>query len=128
MEEEGSEKNGKCDAREEESEWIEFDAEFKPMEHPLEPLEEDQPLQCPIPDSSFLNQEKYELKQRRLVDELLKSKEPSEEDEESILPLQAEPKRHHKIHQHSSIQPQPPFWGSHYNIFQVFQQCKDFSS
>lgn len=29
--------------------------EFKPVEHPIEPLDNDQPVQCPLPEPSILN-------------------------------------------------------------------------
>eukprot|EP00257_Ricinus_communis_P016357 XP_015574514.1 uncharacterized protein LOC8278526 isoform X2 [Ricinus communis] len=29
--------------------------EFKPVEHPIEPLDSDQPIQCPLPEPSILN-------------------------------------------------------------------------
>ncbi|CAH2059243.1 unnamed protein product [Thlaspi arvense] len=34
---------------------IEVSTEFKPVEHPLEPLDNDQPIQCPLPEPSILN-------------------------------------------------------------------------
>lgn len=34
---------------------IEFALEFKPVECPLEPLDNDQPIQCPLPEPSILN-------------------------------------------------------------------------
>ncbi|XP_068651465.1 uncharacterized protein [Aristolochia californica] len=34
---------------------IEVAVEFKPIEHPIEPLDSDQPVQCPLPDPSILN-------------------------------------------------------------------------
>lgn len=34
---------------------IEVAVEFKPVEHPLEPLDIDQPIQCPLPEPSILN-------------------------------------------------------------------------
>ncbi|KAG9454418.1 hypothetical protein H6P81_007322 [Aristolochia fimbriata] len=34
---------------------IEVTVEFKPVEHPLEPLDNDQPIRCPLPDPSILN-------------------------------------------------------------------------
>ncbi|XAR70697.1 hypothetical protein NMG60_11027647 [Bertholletia excelsa] len=34
---------------------IEVAIEFKPLEHPTEPLENDQPIQCPLPEPSILN-------------------------------------------------------------------------
>ncbi|XWS49314.1 hypothetical protein CRYUN_Cryun13aG0153100 [Craigia yunnanensis] len=34
---------------------IEVAVEFKPVEHPVEPLDNDQPIQCPLPEPSILN-------------------------------------------------------------------------
>lgn len=34
---------------------IEVAVEFKPVEHPAEPLTSDQPIQCPLPEPSILN-------------------------------------------------------------------------
>ncbi|XP_009766590.1 uncharacterized protein LOC107820027 [Nicotiana tabacum] len=34
---------------------IEIAVEFKPVEHPTEPLHNDLPIQCPIPEPSILN-------------------------------------------------------------------------
>ncbi|KAE8731923.1 hypothetical protein F3Y22_tig00002338pilonHSYRG00011 [Hibiscus syriacus] len=34
---------------------IEIAFEFKPVEHPIEPLDNDQPIQCPLPEPSILN-------------------------------------------------------------------------
>ena len=34
---------------------IEVAAEFKPVEHPTEPFDNDRPVQCPLPEPSILN-------------------------------------------------------------------------
>lgn len=34
---------------------IEIDIEFSPVEHPIEPISQDQPVRCPLPESSVLN-------------------------------------------------------------------------
>ncbi|KAL3500037.1 hypothetical protein ACH5RR_039130 [Cinchona calisaya] len=34
---------------------IEIAIEFKPVEHPIEPLDNDRPIQCPLPEPSILN-------------------------------------------------------------------------
>ncbi|CAK7356042.1 unnamed protein product [Dovyalis caffra] len=34
---------------------IEVSVEFKPVEHPIEPLDNDPPIQCPQPEPSILN-------------------------------------------------------------------------
>ena len=33
---------------------VEYNAEFWPIEHPVEPPDEDQPVKCPMPDSSVI--------------------------------------------------------------------------
>lgn len=38
---------------------IEVAVEFKPIEHPTEPLDYDQPIQCPLPEPSILNVSLY---------------------------------------------------------------------
>ncbi|XP_058085226.1 uncharacterized protein LOC131232768 [Magnolia sinica] len=34
---------------------LEVAVEFKPVEHPIEPLDTDQPVRCPLPEPSILN-------------------------------------------------------------------------
>lgn len=34
---------------------IEVATEFRPVEHPVEPLDNDLPIQCPLPEPSILN-------------------------------------------------------------------------
>ncbi|OMO93480.1 hypothetical protein COLO4_16913 [Corchorus olitorius] len=34
---------------------IEVAVEFKPVEHPIEPMDNDRPIQCPLPEPSILN-------------------------------------------------------------------------
>lgn len=34
---------------------IEVVIEFKPVDHPTEPLDHDQPVHCPLPEPSILN-------------------------------------------------------------------------
>ena len=38
---------------------IEVAVEFKPVEHPIEPLDNDPPIQCPLPEPSILNVRLY---------------------------------------------------------------------
>ncbi|KAK3435288.1 uncharacterized protein LOC104442388 [Eucalyptus grandis] len=52
---------------------IEVAVEFKPVEHPIEPLDNDQPIQCPLPEPSILNdgriwKERVSATVRRRVD------------------------------------------------------------
>ncbi|KAG8495808.1 hypothetical protein CXB51_009471 [Gossypium anomalum] len=46
---------------------IEVAVEFKPVEHPIEPLDNDQPIQCPLPEPSILN-ERVSASVRRRAD------------------------------------------------------------
>ncbi|PKA61547.1 hypothetical protein AXF42_Ash018835 [Apostasia shenzhenica] len=108
----------------EEREAVECDVEFTPIEHPMEPLEEDRPAKCPMPDSSLFREKKAMLKEAP-AEEFQNMVEPLMENEESF-PTQADRKRHHRNDQDSSSQ--PAFRTLQYNIFQVFQQCKEFSS
>lgn len=34
---------------------VEGEVEFWPIEHPMEPSDEDRPVKCPMPDSSVIN-------------------------------------------------------------------------
>lgn len=38
---------------------LEVDFQFWPVEHPLEPPDEDRPVKCPMPDSSVINVSKF---------------------------------------------------------------------
>ncbi|KAG0503898.1 hypothetical protein HPP92_003970 [Vanilla planifolia] len=111
-----------CD-RDEECKLLECDVEFKPIAHPMEPPEEDQPAKCPMPDSSLVC-EVEGMSKESLADKMLNMGEPSSENEESIT-LQTDRKRRHKVDEDSSTQ--TPLRGLQNNLFHVFQQCKDFS-
>lgn len=50
-----SEVTGSATAAVTASHGIEVAVEFKPVEHPMEPLDNDRPIQCPIPEPSILN-------------------------------------------------------------------------
>ncbi|XP_021889016.1 uncharacterized protein LOC110807993, partial [Carica papaya] len=52
---------------------IEVAVEFKPVEHPIEPMDNDRPIQCPLPEPSILNdgriwKERVSANARRRVD------------------------------------------------------------
>ncbi|KAL6533623.1 hypothetical protein OROHE_013456 [Orobanche hederae] len=47
---------------------VEIAVEFKPVERPTEPLDNDQPIQCPLPEPSILNMmEEYGRRECRQV-------------------------------------------------------------
>ena len=40
---------------------VEVDMEFWPVEHPMEPPDEDRPVKCPMPDSTVINVRMFQL-------------------------------------------------------------------
>ncbi|XP_072973876.1 uncharacterized protein [Typha angustifolia] len=100
---------------------------FKPLEHPLEPMDEDRPMKCPMLNCFPLT-DKGEWKDT-FTESLWKGVEftaESNEMEDGRRSLQATHKRHHHIsrdppHMTSLKRPQ-------YNFFQVFQQCKEYGA
>ncbi|CAN6974730.1 unnamed protein product [Brassica rapa subsp. trilocularis] len=65
---------------------IEVATEFKPVEHPVEPLDNDQPIQCPLPEPSILNdgriwKERVSASMRRRGDlQIMKDENSTESD------------------------------------------------
>ncbi|CAF2044298.1 hypothetical protein BRARA_I02659 [Brassica rapa] len=65
---------------------IEVTTEFKPVEHPVEPLDNDQPIQCPLPEPSILNdgriwKERVSASMRRRGDlQIMKDENSTESD------------------------------------------------
>ncbi|XP_043720271.1 uncharacterized protein LOC122667876 isoform X2 [Telopea speciosissima] len=111
---------------------LELDLEFKPIEHPVEPSDEDRPVKCPMPGSSVSNVE-------RLAESLRKRGEVSTDmNEEGMLVVAVEPparavrKRHHTLTRNHSIPPLlkraplPPLQTQNSTIFQMLQQCNEY--
>ncbi|KAL5995500.1 hypothetical protein ACLOJK_025562 [Asimina triloba] len=114
---------------------IEFEAEFKPIEHPQEPNDEDQPVKCPMPNSSLLND--GAARKERAAETLRKRAEISEMDEEEdgmVIdiqpPAQAVRKRHQTLARDRMGLPSfPPAHPQHAtNILQVLRECNEFES
>ncbi|KAJ4745866.1 Cystic fibrosis transmembrane conductance regulator [Rhynchospora pubera] len=105
---------------------LEMEIDFKPIEHPPEPPDDDQPIKCPLPDPmSLIVDEVFDepcTESLQTIAELLKGNETSTENSsgtdenetkhETVLPeLATDTKSAHK--------------SPHHKIFQVFQQCKE---
>ncbi|XP_077230315.1 uncharacterized protein LOC143863518 isoform X2 [Tasmannia lanceolata] len=96
---------------------VELDDEFKPIEHLLEPLDEDRPVKCPMPNSSVLNE--------WTVESLRKRAELSAAIEEGMVVAAAQPpvdavqKRHHALSSNQSVS--PSFRVPQNKIFQVLE-------
>ncbi|XP_077236216.1 uncharacterized protein LOC143877838 [Tasmannia lanceolata] len=109
---------------------VELDVEFKPIEHPLEPLDEDRPVKCPIPNSSVLNDEG--TRKERTAESLRKRAESSAATEYGMVmvaaqpPVQAVRKRHHALTRNQSAP--PSFRSPQSNVLQILQEYNEFKS
>ncbi|KAJ3705921.1 hypothetical protein LUZ61_009626 [Rhynchospora tenuis] len=108
---------------------VEMEIDFKPIEHPPEPPDDDQPIKCPIPDTmSLIVDEVFDepcTESLQTIAELLKGNETtstenssgtdeSEAKHETVLPELATDTDTKSAHK-----------SPHHKIFQVFQQCKE---
>eukprot|EP00262_Sarcandra_glabra_P008686 TRINITY_DN22329_c0_g1_i1.p1 TRINITY_DN22329_c0_g1~~TRINITY_DN22329_c0_g1_i1.p1 ORF type:complete len:156 (-),score=28.76 TRINITY_DN22329_c0_g1_i1:214-681(-) len=106
---------------------VEVDFDFKPIDHPIEPADDDRPVKCPMPNSTVLNDGR--ASKGPFAEGLQKQAEYLVVNEEGIV-MFAEPspqavrKRHHSLTQDHT----PPFLPPQSTIFQLFQECKDFQS
>ncbi|GLT96821.1 hypothetical protein SLE2022_144190 [Rubroshorea leprosula] len=116
---------------------IEFDldVEFWPVEHPMEPPDEDRPVKCPIPTaSSVINDGK--MKQERTTESLLRGKEQPEMKKVAIQaterPIRAVRKRQHTLirddHSMKPLTRMPPLPTQNITIFQMLQEVDKFES
>ncbi|XP_062113220.1 uncharacterized protein LOC133824353 [Humulus lupulus] len=78
---------------------VEFEFEIWPVEHPMEPPDEDRPVKCPIPHSSVINEEGKREKRVALAENstVVKKGGEEEDDEEEVGAVIERPvrKRHH---------------------------------
>ncbi|KAA8532412.1 hypothetical protein F0562_032450 [Nyssa sinensis] len=119
---------------------VESEVEFWPIEHPIEPLDEDRPVKCPMPDSSVINDGRMHKEQ--FSENLRKRTELStimNKEEMVVLtrqaPVRAARKRHHTLtHGDQTITPllrMPPLYPlptQNITIFQMLQQFNEFES
>ncbi|XP_042490865.1 uncharacterized protein LOC122070725 isoform X2 [Macadamia integrifolia] len=117
---------------------LKLDLEFKPIEHPVEPPDEDRPVKCPLPGSSVPND--VQMQVDRLAESLRKRGELSSDmnEEEGMLVVAIEPparavrKRHHTLTRNHSIPPLfnraplPPLPNRNSTIFEMLQQCDEY--
>ncbi|THU47338.1 hypothetical protein C4D60_Mb09t14440 [Musa balbisiana] len=102
---------------------VEVDGEFKPIEHPLEPPDDDRPAKYPLPFASVVNDE-GELKESftATLQTIAESSSSSIGNEERVAE-QTRPRTDRKRHPVRNHLPPP---SPNYSIFQVFHQCKQF--
>ncbi|XP_074592332.1 uncharacterized protein LOC141848113 [Curcuma longa] len=98
--------------------------EFKPINHPTEPPEDDRPMKHPLPSSPVINDEGELTK--TFIENLRKMAESPKENGGGGVHRQTrklvDRKRQHYAQDH------PLLPSSNYNFLQVFQQCKDFEA
>ncbi|KAK9276872.1 hypothetical protein L1049_006409 [Liquidambar formosana] len=122
----------------------EGDVEFWPIEHPVEPPDEDRPVKCPMPDSSVMNnggmhEEQYAKSMRKKPE--LSAAVNKEGTVGAAAAAAAEPpvravrKRHHNLTRGDHIitplmrmPPLPPLPTQNITIFQMLQQFNEFES
>ncbi|KAJ0987557.1 hypothetical protein J5N97_005913 [Dioscorea zingiberensis] len=99
------------------------DNELMPVEHLLEPLDEDGPVKCPMFDSFPLMDQSI-WKEVVTDGGLQKRKGPFTTARETIT-QSANKRKHHSIGRDSTA-PSPPSKTLHTNFLQVFNQCRDY--
>ncbi|XP_009114933.1 uncharacterized protein LOC103840204 [Brassica rapa] len=97
---------------------IEVATEFKPVEHPVEPLDNDQLIQCPLPEPSILNdgriwKERVSASMRRRGDLQIMKDENSTESDGSAPKPPRPPNR--------SIL--PSFSAPEHNLLNLLEEC-----
>ncbi|EOY01273.1 Uncharacterized protein TCM_011218 isoform 1 [Theobroma cacao] len=118
---------------------IEFDIEFWPVEHPMEPQDEDRPVKCPMPASSSINDGIGN--EERLAAESSRKRSEVTEKLKKGTPVGTEPavravrKRHHTLTRDDHVikplvrmPPLPPLPTQNLTIFQMLQEFDKFNS
>ncbi|XP_061367055.1 uncharacterized protein LOC133310172 [Gastrolobium bilobum] len=121
---------------------VDKNTDFFPVEHPMEPPDEDRPVKCPMPESSVINDER--MHENRFAESLRKRVEISGDmaDRERTVSMDTEApargvrKRHHTLTHEGDLvmtpfmrmPPLPPLPTQNVTIFQVLQQLDKFES
>ncbi|WCJ33684.1 hypothetical protein M5689_015033 [Euphorbia peplus] len=119
---------------------VENEVEFWPVEHPMEPQDEDRPVKCPIPTSSSLIDD-GRIGEERCAESLKKRAMKKEDiviaDAEEVPRPRPRPramrKRHHTLtNGNHTIMPStrrtPSFSPHNVTIFQMLQRLDEFES
>ncbi|XP_009351599.2 uncharacterized protein LOC103943118 isoform X2 [Pyrus x bretschneideri] len=131
---------------------VEVDYEFWPVEHPLEPPDEDRPVKCPMPDSSVINEGGRKEKRFSETSSMRKRTEASSAaaaaysnqglTDQTVVAVETPPparpvrKRHHHTltrgdHMISPLRRMPPLPSlptQSITVFQMLQQFDKFDS
>lgn len=101
---------------------IDVGVEFKPVEHPVEPLDNDKPVQCPLPEPSILNdgriwKERVSAAHVRRRSDLPLMKEGSVGDSEAAAGTNSQPARPNRMMLPSISAPE-------HNLVNLLEECK----
>ncbi|KAK7260555.1 hypothetical protein RIF29_26704 [Crotalaria pallida] len=119
---------------------VEKNTDFWPVEHPMEPPDEDRPVKCPMLESSVVND--GGMQENRFGESLRKRAEVSKAMEDRERTTTTEPpargvrKRHHTLTNGGDLvmtplmrmPPLPPSPAENITIFQMLQQLDKFES
>ncbi|KAJ1430551.1 hypothetical protein SESBI_07692 [Sesbania bispinosa] len=120
---------------------VDKNTDFFPVEHPMEPPDEDRPVKCPMPESSVISDER--MNEKRFAESLRKRVETSGAmaEGERTASMDTEPpargvrKRHHTLTHGGDLvmtplmrMPPGPLPSQNITIFQVLQQLDKFES
>ncbi|XP_021725587.1 uncharacterized protein LOC110692816 isoform X1 [Chenopodium quinoa] len=101
---------------------IDVGVEFKPVEHPVEPLDNDKPVQCPLPEPSILNdgriwKERVSAAHVRRRSDLPLRAEGSAGDSEAAAGSNSRPARQNRMMLPSISAPE-------HNLVNLLEECK----
>ncbi|KAK1308977.1 hypothetical protein QJS10_CPA09g01566 [Acorus calamus] len=94
-------------------------AEFKPVEHPIEPPDCDEPVKCPLPEPSILNDGQI-WKERMPVNERPGADLPIMEEESHVQSNSSGKKARPSRVNHSMV---PSFSAPEHNLINLLEEC-----
>ncbi|KAK7359525.1 hypothetical protein VNO77_01486 [Canavalia gladiata] len=121
---------------------VDKNTDFCPVEHPMEPPDEDRPVKCPMPESSVINDDR--MHEKRFAESIRMRAETTGVmvNGERTATMETQPpargvrKRHHPVTHGGDLvmtplmrmPPLPPLPPQNITIFQVLQQLDKFES
>ncbi|MQM14952.1 hypothetical protein Taro_047889 [Colocasia esculenta] len=98
---------------------LEYSAEFKPVEHPTEPLDNDQPVKCPLPEPSILHDGRI-WKERMSANARARTDLPAVMENSDTEPEIAGSRTHPASAKHVIL---PSYSAPEHNIVNLLEEC-----